>query len=264
VRLSATVFSGLAFEAESAEALLTGGIALATPPDAGKPATSGARFRLEPKADPEWEKWRPPLDLADARLPEKAALPRPVPATLLYHTRGYLYGTRPYTRRGLVVPVGKDLLGPADLMGVPANAVGKGELTLQTQPPATVTVGPGEATPGVAWLAGQLKTAGEASPKRRVPTQPEDCLLVGAPGQGPRNVSVARLSKEAAGWEFEAKLLGEGSLQGWHGAAVVAVKDGAVIGLVWAPDRAKKPVIVPLDEKAARPPEVPAGPVSSR
>jgi hypothetical protein len=263
VRASATLFSGLAFEAESVEALLTGGISVATPPDAGKAAVPGARFRLETKADPKWEQWRPPLEMTDARLPEKAALPRPLSAALLYRTGGYLWGTYANTRRGLVVPVGNHLLGPADLVRVPAKAVGKGELSLESQPPATVSVEPGEIGLGIGWLASPLEAIGRP-PRLRVPTQPEDCLVVGAPSQEPRQISVARLTRETSGWEFEAKLLGAGSLPVWHGAAAVAVTDGALIGIVWAPDRAKKPVIVPLDETSARPPEAPAPASPSR
>src|SRR5262249_1468201 len=121
VRLSASLTSGFSFSADSAEALLAGGVALATPPDAGKLVTSGARFELFAEPKKEWEQWRSSLVMTDARVPEETTLPRPVAATLQYRERGYLFGTRSNARRGMVVPVGRHLLGPADLLMVPAK-----------------------------------------------------------------------------------------------------------------------------------------------
>jgi hypothetical protein len=254
MKLSATVLGGVSLALESAESLLTGGVALATPPGASKPVASGARFPLADKAPEKWEEWRPPLILADARLPEKATPPRPIPATLRYQTPGRLYGFNSYTHRGLVVPIGRNLLGPADLLVVPANCKdGKGELSLAMLPTATRQVTPGEPGHTIAWLASAFEKAPGKAPGLRIPDGPEECLIAGPPDQENRAVSVGRLKKAEGRWDVDAELLRDAVPQEWHGAAVVAVKDGQLIGLLMVADR-RKAFVVPLDKKTVRPP----------
>jgi paraquat-inducible protein B len=57
------LFSGAKITAESAQTLVSGGIAFATPPDAQGPVTNGAVFILNEKSDPAWEKWSPEIPL---------------------------------------------------------------------------------------------------------------------------------------------------------------------------------------------------------
>lgn len=237
---------------ESAEALLMGGVSMATPPKAGKPVESGKRFDLESEANPEWLKWKPELSLADTRVPEKAKMPRPVAATLLYKVSGRLWGTRSETRRGVVVPVGKRLLGPTDLVRVPKNSAGEGELSLLSRPPATVVVPVGELTTSVGWLETATPVSAEAAPQLRVPKRgPEDCVLVADAERQGRAVSVARLKEIAGVWEIDTEWLKDVNVPDWHGAAAVAAADGCVVGVVLAKDRTKA-VIVPLDDATVK------------
>ena len=53
------LFSGLNISAESAEALVSGGLAFATPENYGPEATNGSVFCINPKESPEWETWNP-------------------------------------------------------------------------------------------------------------------------------------------------------------------------------------------------------------
>jgi len=57
------LFSGAKISAESAQTLISGGIAFATPPDFQGAATNGAVFLLNEKNDAEWEKWMPAIPL---------------------------------------------------------------------------------------------------------------------------------------------------------------------------------------------------------
>jgi hypothetical protein len=264
VRFDAGLRKGIAFSVESAESVLLGGVALATPSPPGKEVVSGHRFRLAYEEPKEWHKWKPSLPLTDARLPEKAIMPRPVRATLEHEAPGTVWGKRSYPpRRGLVVPVGRDLLGPSDLLTVPEK--GKGELRLDVQPPTALKVGPSgttltvwRQTVSISRLPSDLARDQGRAPILRVPTGPEECLLVGAPDQEPRTVPVARLTAVAGRWELDTELLRDTRPQEWrgqwHGAAVVAVKDGAVVGLLMVPEgREPRPYVLPLDEKATAP-----------
>ncbi|HEV7924772.1 MAG TPA: MlaD family protein [Verrucomicrobiae bacterium] len=57
------LFSGAKISAESAQTLVSGGIAFATPPDFQGAVTNGAVFILNEKSDPAWEKWTPTIPL---------------------------------------------------------------------------------------------------------------------------------------------------------------------------------------------------------
>jgi paraquat-inducible protein B len=57
------LFSGAKITAESAQTLVSGGIAFATPPNPQDPATNGAVFILNEKSEPAWEKWSPEIPL---------------------------------------------------------------------------------------------------------------------------------------------------------------------------------------------------------
>jgi len=64
-RIEGGLFSGVTVSTESVEAMLTGGIALATPDNAkmGNPVQSGYRFTLFEKAEKEWLDWKPDFTL---------------------------------------------------------------------------------------------------------------------------------------------------------------------------------------------------------
>jgi paraquat-inducible protein B len=57
------LFSGAKISAESAQTLISGGIAFATPPDFQNAVTNGAVFTLNEKSEAEWEKWSPSISL---------------------------------------------------------------------------------------------------------------------------------------------------------------------------------------------------------
>lgn len=71
------LFSGAKITAESAQTLISGGIAFATPPDLQNAATNGAVFSLNEKSDAEWEKWAPaiPLHSVPEELTNSTSLP---------------------------------------------------------------------------------------------------------------------------------------------------------------------------------------------
>ena len=76
------LFSGAKITAESAQTLISGGIAFATPPDFKEVATNGTVFSLNEKSDAEWEKWSPaiPLHSVPKVMPNKPSLPNLIPS----------------------------------------------------------------------------------------------------------------------------------------------------------------------------------------
>ncbi|HXT13645.1 MAG TPA: MlaD family protein [Candidatus Angelobacter sp.] len=63
------LFRGAEISAESAKALLSGGVEFATPTEAGAPAAEGAVFRLYDKPEDAWKDWAPAIKL---NLPQQA------------------------------------------------------------------------------------------------------------------------------------------------------------------------------------------------
>ncbi len=63
INFHAGLFSGIEISAESAETVVSGGMAFATPPDYGPPATNGAVFTLNEKEKDEWKTWNPAIQL---------------------------------------------------------------------------------------------------------------------------------------------------------------------------------------------------------
>lgn len=72
-RIEGGIFSGLTFSTESLEALLRGGIALATPGETGQQAEAGQRFPLAHEPEKEWLDWSPSLVLLKEEQAPKAA-----------------------------------------------------------------------------------------------------------------------------------------------------------------------------------------------
>jgi paraquat-inducible protein B len=71
------LFSGAKISAESAQTLISGGIAFATPPDLQNAATNGAIFSPNEKSDAEWEKRSPaiPLRAVPEAMTNRTSLP---------------------------------------------------------------------------------------------------------------------------------------------------------------------------------------------
>ena len=63
INASLGLFSGLEISAESAKTIVVGGIAFATPPDYGPPATNSTVFKLNEKKGSAWENWNPAIPL---------------------------------------------------------------------------------------------------------------------------------------------------------------------------------------------------------
>jgi paraquat-inducible protein B len=82
IHIHAGLFSGIEISAESAETVVSGGIAFATPPNYGPAATNGAVFPLNNEEQSVWKSWNPAIRLQNVP-PGKASkntLPQFAPA----------------------------------------------------------------------------------------------------------------------------------------------------------------------------------------
>jgi paraquat-inducible protein B len=73
IGLDLGLLGGVKLKAESLEAVISGGIAFATPTRAGEPVTSGHVFEMEPAPVEDWAKWTP--DLTPVPQPPRGGTP---------------------------------------------------------------------------------------------------------------------------------------------------------------------------------------------
>mgnify|MGYP002623588126 FL=1 len=216
--------TGFSLHVGSVETLLTAGVAMGVPPEAGEQVERGTRFILHEQPEDEWLTWKPTL--SGGTLPEE--LPEPQQAVLEYMYDGNLWDTEE-RETGWVLRTAEGLLGPKNLMQSPTTAVpDSAQLLLSGDsydlPEEVTFVGEDIA------LWKELAVEDSLSPARlRAAATPEDVLIAFDPAEPPSFISAARLEPGDSVWAVSEELP---ISAGMHGAPAVAVSDGAVIGVL--------------------------------
>ena len=239
--IDATVgLAGVSVRIENLEALLAGGVALATPPEAGEPVRTGHRFALAAAPPDGHLSWQPLAVIGSSLLPAGAPLPRPVRATVAWK-QGLLIA-RQHWREGWVLQTDEGLLGPADLL-VPGPRAERETSILEV----AGTVIPLDASPlwssgGLAVFEWDLMTPVWPAGRRRQGESPEDCLAIGDPTAAPMPLAAARLVPDGGAWAVDPAVSVDAS---WHGAAVVARIDGYLVGILLVEDGTARVALLP-------------------
>ena len=232
-------FSGLSFDVESVRGLLLGGITLATPPDAGPPVAQQARFRLYDEPDSAWRDWQPYLALDKVTSSDQPEL---LSARLSWQQRSMLslYWPLDEQRHGWLLPVAGGLLGPADLLQAPDDAVAD-SAALQVNGDAQPMTDRKIVADGVAWLpASGAWTSWPVDQIRHI-KQPQDLLIVSGADTPPRFIAAANIevavSADAADQDERWNLSDSVPFDpAWHGAAVMSAADSSLVGLLLIDD----------------------------
>lgn len=231
--------TGVDIQVDSLRAMIAGGIVLATPPNASDPVMNGHRFTMSEKPEKSWLEWAPLVAVGSELLPVGAAKPQPLSAVMVWR-QGLLRGRK--TRSGWVIVTEKGILGPLDLLQ-PAEKAREGSAALEVagqaialdQPPAWsntyIALRTADIADAQSWTASLT----------RMPEAPEDCLIVADPTVEAAPIAAARMSLDPSGWRIG---LDETLDEAWHGAAVLARIDGALIGMLLIDDGAG--LIVPV------------------
>jgi len=216
---------GVHFEVESLQSLVQGGVSLATPNEPGELVSTGHRFKLQSKVEDEWMEWQPSLAVGADLLPPGMARPQLLRATVTRRRAVF----RTTVVKGWLLPVGKGLIGPNDLLAGDNAAelqVGGRKLTLANQNT--------QAGDALTLLTYELPDA-EPLPVTQVRrlAEPEELLVLADPSSPPLPLSKARLANANGYWAIEPAVSFNDSL---HGAAVASRVDGAVIGILLVDD----------------------------
>jgi hypothetical protein len=220
-------FSGIELDVEPVGSLLLGGVTLAIPPNPGRLLAPGQRLPLHERPEPEWLQWVPFLALKSGPDGVEPGRPRPLALELSWQYKEYWAWTRDGRRRGWGLPLAEGLLAPADLLQPPPDALaGSPALSAGDRELSPGQVRP--LTPGLALLPMDHQwpawTQGPGAPLERA----EDLLIIADPERPRRFVAAEHLRRDAGAWRiidlpFDA---------GWHGASVVADRDGRLLGLL--------------------------------
>jgi paraquat-inducible protein B len=243
--------SGLRLNADSLTTIVRGGVSFATP-GVGKdknPIQPGHVFVLHEKPDPQWLEPGSSLPLIDFDLPPTVTIQGSrktsflgVPRTSRFTANGLLVqredGPAILTAAEVLVGDGTVTDGekPPDQEFAIGSAITDGTIALTYSVPAESAVPPDGL--GMAWLP-TTNVDLNSLPKVqtsifRVPTDPEECCIcrsVKADGEASsviQSIGRAQLKVTESMWAVTTDL---GDLSPWHGAPVVSMQDGKVIGV---------------------------------
>ncbi len=223
-------FKGLRYEVESLAALIKGGVALATPPGEGRVVTTGHRFKLHPKPEDEWLKWRPALLVGSENLPSGARRPSMVRATVS-RLKGRIF-KRTRQRVGWVLPVAGGLVGPKDLLEA-GEAKEQARLEAAGQQFALEGLETKMLASGLMFVRAPLKDVASWQPPSKGVAElaeAEDCLIITDASTTPMPIDAQRLGVSEAGWAIDPAIAFPLDM---HGAAVVSRSDGRMVGFLW-------------------------------
>jgi len=234
--------TGIEFKADSLASVALGAVALATPDLPGRQVTTGGRFEYHEEPEDEWLAWQPRIPVGTAQLPEGLSLPQPLRARLLWKV-STLGIQRSRERIGWVLPLDNgEILGPSDLFAIDPNAV-EGQATLEAAGEQIPIIDEQVEPQGELAALDRKKPLPQAWPIERVRRAEslEECLVVGAAGENPLPLPVARLETAEGHWHIDPSLAID---RDWHGAGVIAVADGKLIGLLIVDDSGARVAMV--------------------
>ncbi len=224
-------FSGFQFTADTLSSIAQGGVAFATPAEPGPAANTGQRFLYVKTPQEEWLTWQPRIAATDAALPNDAQLPVPQRAVARWEERSFGF-RRDRERAGwLLLLSNGNLLGPADVLLPTESALGPIVLEIAGQElPLTA-----DRTQRLGSLAtfrpkdfkAEGVTVWKVASVRSDVSDPEDCLAVTDSQSQPVPIAASSLQARDGVGEVRSAT---GLTAAHHGAAVISVKDGRLIG----------------------------------
>ena len=234
--------SGLRLDIESFETVATGGVAMLTIANGGKPVRPGQLFSIVGAPDSDWFEQAKEVDVAKSDLLRAA-----VSVQTSWKQKGRFFGTKEKTASCVATYIVNgsgdgSLRVPADVVTAPEKAIeGSFKVALadgtELDPSTLVAV--------ESKLIGTLPLPADITPTKqpftqqetRRPDQPEDCLAVRYEGTG-SDGTFLHLTLEADQIDEDWQLKGfEGDRNVWHGAPIVAKYDGKLIGFLIVEDR---------------------------
>jgi hypothetical protein len=223
-------WSGFSMNIGSFQSLLLGGITLAVPPEPGALAHYGQQFTLHDKPENEWLEWETYAPLNS----EAENYPKPLLAVLTWQRRNLLRFTVDERRTAWVLPLAENqLLVPSSIVTPPSDALPEtAQLTIAGQ---VIEIKSDSVS---AQGSGDLSMLSfphgfDSWTSRRHATVPENTLIIANPDHSPIYIASHQYENNPAE-SAEIWLISKETpmREEWHGAAVIAEKDQALLGIL--------------------------------
>jgi len=223
---------GIQVSAETLSSIALGGVAFATPLEPGRTVSTGRQFSYVKTPRDEWLNWQPRIAAADAVRRDHAPLCQPLRAAAHWGERSYGI-SRNRERTGWVVWLDNgDLIGPADLLQPTTSA--KSKATLESHGQEFPLLAEAVQTHGLLATFHPMNAPTDEVvhwPVKRIRStaEPEDCLVVTDSQSEPLPITATSLQSRGQVWDVRGTA---GLSPDHHGAAVVSIKDGQLIGIL--------------------------------
>lgn len=227
--------TGFNLEAGTLETVLRGGVALATPPDAGAPVTTGHRFVLFEEPEEDWLEWEPQVPIGRSELPAGAIPPTTLRLKLVWQQgRVGNFLTTNKSRSGWGLLTANGLLAPRDLLQ-PADKARDETIFLETAGKRiALSTAPQSVGDNLGLITIEIDQSSWPMAMLRRPNEPEDALVFSDTATTPVPLAASRFTvSEVDIWKIDESISID---ETWHGATVVAREDGRVIGVLLADD----------------------------
>jgi len=221
--------SGIELDVETLATIAAGGVSLATPNVPGHLASTGHRFQLSKSSNGEWNEWQPRLGIGSGALPAGVSMPRSLLG--IHRQQGALAAIGVGRQRGWLLPLGDGrLLGPTSILNEKSDAESVLELSGQefSLPLAGLQV---FETIAMAKLPDLDEDELVAWPLERIrlASKTEEIVVTCGCDDMTMPISARRLTVNEHGWDIDPNVPLD---DGWHGASVVATRDGFLIGIL--------------------------------
>lgn len=230
--------TGLKLNAQSLTTIIQGGVSFISPPDQKEqePVTSGHVFLLADSVDEEWLKSAANIPLVDFALPETVVVNGERKSSILGISR-----SKEFTQTGLLVAdsAGAVLLTPTLPPSDDGSVLTDFQVLANQSDPLVVSGARTEecqsAMSGMSQVSTRQATAALPWTAFRTPSTPEDCLVVrsavvdGKATPLIQPVDLEQISLFENNWVIQ---IDDADFSEWHGAPVVSMADGKIIGFL--------------------------------
>ncbi len=242
-------FRGLHVNADSLATIAQGGVAFATPEPPGAQVHTGQRFNYERSPQDDWLTWQPRIAPLDSSGATAAVLPTMHRGVVRWEERSFGFRKARERSAWLLRLDDGHWLGPADVMEPSESPLGPILLEIAGAQ-HTVKADQLQRLGDLARIAIPIKSGdlGKWSIKQtRAASEPEDAILVADPQNEPQPLAASSIRITDGHWLVRSTA---GLGPAWHGAAVIARKDGRLIGVLHCSN--SPPKIIPWKTIAAR------------
>ncbi|MCX7422320.1 MAG: MlaD family protein [Planctomycetia bacterium] len=227
-------FKGFQLSADTLATIAQGGVAFATPVELGAAANTGQRFAFVKSPQEEWLTWQPRIASVEARMPNNGLRPALQRGVARWEEKSFGFRRQRERSGWLLLLANGHLLGPADVLIPSENALNAITLELAGEK-ITLDADQCKRLGSLATyrleqvLPDDKKWSSWPTKRLRQAAEPEDCLIVADTQNESLPIAGSSLIAKESAWELR---LPTGLSPAWHGAAVVASKDGQLVGLL--------------------------------